>query len=284
MSTYICRGYRRKVTPQHKYSTTLLTLEALKNLEDIFGQKVQEDFISIFHTKFQQVIYPYSLSYLPSSSRSHSDQILQLKFIKDNLFTLYRYMLQNTRCSDFVRVINDSENYNYREEFWYLCHDENWIEEAEKFVLSEFERLTDSEERYTPETFKLALMCKYLTNEREVLTKYVKSALNTEKYGSHKKRTKNDGERASSLEKTHSEEQRRLREKLQKLKEVPLRRVQLIFEHRDQIKDLEERIKQEEKSIERLIETISVNKRSFKGVYDEEAYNYLRDWVKEQKQ
>ena len=164
-----------------------------------------------------------------------------------------------------------------------MSHDENWIEEAEKLVLAEFERLTDSEGRYAPETFKLALMCKYLTNEREVLTKYVKRALNTEKYGSHKKRTKNGGEIVISLEETQSEELRRLREKLQKLKEVSLRRVQLIFDHRDQIKDLEEKIKQREMFIERPIRANPVNKRSFKGVYDEEAYNYLRDWVKEQK-
>ena len=157
------------------------------------------------------------------------------------------------------------------------------LKRQRKFVLAEFERLTDSEGRYTPETFKLALMCKYLTNEREVLTKYVKSALSTEKYGSYKKRTKNGGEIVSSLEEKHSEELRRLREKLQKLKEVPLRRVQLIFEHRDQIKDLEEKIKEKEKSIKRPIKTNPVNKRSFKGVYDEEAYNYLKDWVKEQK-
>ena len=171
----------------------------------------------------------------------------------------------------------------YREEFWYLCHDENWVEEAEKFVLTEFERLTDVEGRYAPETFKFALMCKYLTNEREALTKYVKSALNTENDSSHKKRTKNGEETVRSLEEACREEMRRLREKLQKLKEVPLRRVQLIFEHKDQIKDLEERIKQKEKSIEGLIETNPINKRNFKGVYGEEAYNYLRDWVKEQK-
>ena len=64
-------------------------------------------------------------------------------------------------------------------------------------------------------------MCKFLTNEREVLTKYVKCALSPEKYCLHKTRTKNGGEIASLLKETHSEELRTLREKLLKLKEVP---------------------------------------------------------------
>ena len=294
----VYKDYLQLLALDYNSGTSWSTLKALKILDERLGVWIQEEWIKIYNTYLQtdHLRRDYSdvsapLSYFPRKDRNSDSQIAKLKFLKENLTVFYEYILENTRFKDFEDVIGRSwEDENYNEEFWFLCHEEKWIEEAKKFVLAEFDILTyskENEEKYTIAPFKLALLCKYMVNKREVLQQYVKSVLNPEKYSSQKNRTKsgkvavNTLEEARLLNEVDKEKLRELAKELQKLKEVPLRKAQLIFEHRDQIKDLEERIKQEEKSIERPIKANPVNKRTFKGVYDEEAYNYLKDWMKE---
>ena len=282
-------------------STSWPALKALKILDEIFGQKIQMDFIEKYSALLEMERYGYdrSLPYLPQSSSESQDQIQQLMFIKTELPIIYKEILENTIYDDFVWLIEQPKPKNYYEEFWFFCREDAWIEQTKEFVSTELKKLLEAAEnneisegkwiddelkqemRSSPRIFELALMCMYLYDERNVLAKWVKQVLEEEDESSIVATTGRGLTRIkiSELMTKEKEEMHNMSEELCRLNRLPIEEIKLFYEHNDKVKRLKSDIKQSKNRYERL--KMEAEEKKARAGHKKEAYEYLKKWLRE---
>ena len=275
------RDYSALIALQYRCLASWSVLKALDILNKMFDQKVQLEFIEAYSFYSQMLGFKGRLSYLPQGTKNTTTQIRQLKFLKAKLPLVYGFILQNTKYSDFTNTMIGRSGYNCRREFWLFCHDDAWIKETKLFVMSKFRKLLEDEEQarfYSLDFFELALLCKYVDGEKQVLVKYIKEALDERNREIAKSKLTHE-----KIVREEKEELHNAKGKLQKLRDIDDRKVLLHYRHKERIEELEKKIERsEELQDRRAWWNVRIKDELIDG-YEKEAHDYLKKWLKEQK-